>query len=153
MPYALIFGGLRILLDLVPKLALVGAKLYYSTFFIAFILEVLALIFLIKKYRSRNHNALEIREALVIGVMFMVVVGSLYAVQSYLFDSYINPDFQKNTALEWANLYGKGVEVEELIAENSQQTSSVFSIFSSILKFSLLGILISFVVGSIFKRR
>ena len=84
-----------------------------------------------------------------------VIVGSLFALQSFFYDVYIDNEFQKNTALEWANLYGKSGDVEKMITEGDsiQQTSSIFSVFSSILKFSLLGILVSFIVGSILRNR
>ena len=155
LPVALIFGIGRIILDLIPKLGQANSKVYYSTFLIAFILEAFAIVYLIKKYKKNQENELQLSEALVIGVMFMIIVGGLFAIQSFLFDTYIDGEFQKKTALEWANLYGKSGDVEKMIdqGDSIQQTSSIFSIFSSILKFSLIGILISFVTGSILRNR
>lgn len=155
LPVALLFGVGRIVLDVIPKLAEVNSKVYYSTFLIAFLFEILAIIYIIKKYKKSQNNELDLKEALLIGVMFMVIVGSLFALQSFFYDVYIDNEFQKNTALEWANLYGKSGDVEKMITEGDsiQQTSSIFSVFSSILKFSLLGILVSFIVGSILRNR
>jgi hypothetical protein len=155
LPIAIIFGIGRIILDVIPKLAEVNSKIYYSTFLIAFVFEILAIIYTIKKYKKSQNNTLDLKEALIIGVMFMVIVGGLYATQSFLYDIYIDTEFQKNTALEWANLYGKSSDVEKMMNEGDriQQTSSIFSIISSILKFSLLGILVSFIVGTILRNR
>ncbi len=154
-PVAIAFGLGRILLDVVPKLTETGAVAYYATFLLAFALEVVAIVYLIKKYKKYNDNLLDLREALVVGVMFMVIVGGIFAIQSFFYDAFINSEFQKNTALEWASLYGKSGDVEKMIAgqENIQATSAIFSIFTSILKFSLLGILVSFIVGSILRNR
>lgn len=155
LPIALIFGMGRIILDIIPKLAEVQSKIYYSTFLVAFILEIIAIVYIIKQYKKSQQNQLDLKEALVIGVMFMVIVGSLFALQSFFYDMYIDSEYQKNTALEWANLYGKSGDVEKMITEGEsiQPTGSIFSIFSSILKFSLLGILVSFIVGSILRNR
>ncbi|SMC87031.1 DUF4199 domain-containing protein [Cellulophaga tyrosinoxydans] len=155
LPLALMFGVGRIILDLIPKLAQANSKVYYSTFLIAFVLEVIAIVYLIKKYKKNQENELQLSEALVIGVMFMIVVGGLFAIQSYLYDTYIDSEFQKRTALEWANLYGKSGDVEKMMdqGDSIQQTSTLFSIFTSILKFSLIGILISFVTGSILRNK
>ncbi len=155
LPIALIFGAGRIIFDLIPKLADANSKVYYSTFLIAFVFEVLAIIYTIKKYKKSQNNSINLKEALIVGVMFMVIVGGLYAIQSYLYDVYVDPEFQRKTALEWANLYGKSGDVEKMMSEGDriQETSSIFSIISSILKFSLLGILVSFIVGTIVRNR
>lgn len=155
LPFAILFGIGRIILDLIPKLAQANSKIYYSTFMIAFIIEAIAIVYLIKKYKKSQDNQLELSEALVIGVMFMLIVGGLYALQSYFYDTYIDSDFQKNTALEWASHYDKSMDVEKMIdqGDSIQQTSSIFSIFSSLLKFSILGILISFIAGTILRNR
>lgn len=154
-PIALGFGLLRALLDVTLKLVETSAIPYYSSFFIAPIFEIIIIVYLIKKYKENNENLLSLSEALVTGVMFMVVVGTLFALQSFLYDTYIDPNFQKNTALEFAQFYDKTGDVEKMMTgeENIQTTSAIFSIFTSILKFSLLGILISFIVGSILRNR
>ncbi len=155
LPIALIFGAGRIIFDLIPKIAGANSKVYYATFLVAFVFEVLAIIYTIKKYKKSQNNSINLKEALIVGVMFMVIVGGLYAIQSYLYDVYIDPEFQRETALEWANLYGKSGDVEKMMNEGDriQETSSIFSIISSILKFSLLGILASFIVGTIVRNR
>lgn len=154
-PIAIAFGLGRILLDVLAKQIALSAVAYYSTFIIAFLLEIVAIVFLIKKLKKQQENQLALSEALLVGVMFMVLVGALFALQSYLYDLYWDGEFQKNTALEWAQLYGRSSDVEKMMAgeTNIQTTSAVFSIFTSILKFSLLGILVSFIVGSILRNR
>tara|TARA_R110002012_G_scaffold322033_1_gene553992 strand:+ start:1715 stop:2281 length:567 start_codon:yes stop_codon:yes gene_type:complete len=154
-PVAIVFALARILLDLGLKLIETSAIPYYSSFIIAAVFEIIAIVYLIKKFKKSNEEQLSLSEALIVGVMFMVIVGTLFALQSFLYDTYIDPEFQKNAALEFANLYGKGADVEKMMIgeENIQATSSIFSIFTSILKFSLLGILISFIVGSILRNR
>ncbi|WP_215957019.1 MULTISPECIES: DUF4199 domain-containing protein [Cellulophaga] len=155
LPIALLFSLGRIILDIISKLAQVGAKMYYATFLIAFVLEVLAIIYLIAGYKKRQGNLINLREALVVGVMFMVIVGSLFAIESYIYDTFIDGEFQKNVAIEWANLYGKGEDVEKMMNDGSgtQKTNAIFSIFTSIIKFSVIGILISFIVGSILRNK
>lgn len=151
IPVALIFGFARIVLDLIPKIAGAHSKVYYATFLIAFVFEIIVITYLIQKYKKQQQNSLALSEALVIGVMFMIIVGALYAIQSLIFDIYIDPDYQKNIALEWANLYGKEQDIQNMIADGQglQKTNAIFSIFTSVLKFSLLGISVSFIVGSI----
>ncbi len=155
LPIALLFSLGRIILDIIPKIAGAGAKIYYATFLIAFIAEIIAVVYLINGFKKRQGNELDIREALVVGVMFMVIVGSLFAIESYIYDSFINGNYQKNVAIEWANLYGKGEDVKKMINEGSgtKKTSAIFSIFTSIIKFSIVGILISFIVGSILRNK
>jgi hypothetical protein len=155
LPIALLFGLGRIILDIIPKIAGAGAKIYYATFLIAFFAEIIAVVYLIKGYKKRQGNELDIREALVVGVMFMVIVGSLFAIESYVYDSFINANYQRDIAIEWANLYGKGEDVKKMMDDGNgtQKTSAIFSIFTSIIKFSIIGILISFIVGSILRNK
>ena len=67
LPVALLFGVGRIVLDVIPKLAEVNSKVYYSTFLIAFLFEILAIIYIIKKYKKSQNNELDLKEALLIG--------------------------------------------------------------------------------------
>ena len=153
LPIAIIAGIARILLDIIPKILQTGALLYYSTFLIAFLLEVYFIFYLIKKVKTSNNGELSLKEAITTGLTFMVIVGIFFATSSYIYDTYIDQNFQINTALEWAGRYGKTGEVQEMIKSDPEKNGAVFGIFTSILMFSFIGFVVSIITGSIMRTK
>ena len=56
IPIALIFGFARIVLDLIPKIAGAHSKVYYATFLIAFVFEIIVITYLIQKYKKQQQH-------------------------------------------------------------------------------------------------
>ncbi len=152
VPTAIAAGFVRITIDLVAKLASSGAAIYYSTFFLAFILEIFLIVYLIKEYKRRNKNYLQLKDGLKIAVATMVIIGLLYAVYSFAYNNYVDPSFQTNTAIAWGELFGRGDEVRQEIAKNESQNSP-FGIFYVMVQFSFLGLIIGMIASSVFKTK
>lgn len=153
IPFAIVAGIARIILDVLPKIFSSGSLFYYSTFLIAFLLEVVAIVFLIKKYKSVSNGQLSLKDAITVGLTFMLIIGIFFATSSYIYDTYIDPDFQINTALEWAERYGKSQEVQEKFNGDLEKNGAIFGIFTSILMFSFIGFVVSILAGSIFRTK
>ncbi|QWX85517.1 DUF4199 domain-containing protein [Cellulophaga sp. HaHaR_3_176] len=153
IPFAIIAGIARVILDVLPKVLSSGSLFYYSTFLIAFLLEIVAIVFLIKKYKALSNGELSLKDAISVGLTFMLIVGIFFATSSYIYDTYIDTDFQINTALEWAERYGKTQEVQEKINGDPDKNGAIFGIFTSILMFSFIGFVVSILAGSIFRTK
>src|SRR5690554_4814227 len=98
LPFAFLLGLIRILIDIIPKTLSFSAFPYYSTFLIAFIIEIIFIVYVIKRFRKAN-GIINFRQILKIGVIIMFITGLLYTSASYLYDIYIDPDYQTNLAL------------------------------------------------------
>ncbi|NAS30282.1 DUF4199 family protein [Flavobacteriaceae bacterium R38] len=151
LPTAIIFGVARVIIDLLPKLFSAGPIVYYSTFLICFILEIIFISRFIKKYRSFNNGFLSIKQALLIGITMMVVIGTLYSISSYVYDTYVDSNFQIATTIAWAEMFGQGDAVRDQIAENPPNRSPIGILFG-ILWFTFIGFLISMIAGSVLKK-
>ncbi len=149
-----IFAALgRILIDLIPKTLSFGAIAYYSTFFIAFFLEIIFIYFVIKKFKTKN-STLSLKQAIKIGLIIMLTLGLMYSIASYIYDTYIDPEYQVNLALGFVEKFApeKLEETRATILE-SQKNKSFLGILTSTLWFVFLGFIISLITGSILKTK
>lgn len=154
IPIAIFTGIGRVIVDFVPKLLDVSPIVYYSTFAICFIAEIIIISISIKKFKKLNENEISLREAIKIGVTLMVIVGILYGASSYAYDKFIDPNFQTNTMIKWGQMWGG--EAEKAITTQLKQnppTPKITSILFTILWFSFLGLIISAITGSMFKTK
>ncbi len=153
LPFALLLGLIRILIDVIPKTFSFSAIPYYSTFFIAFIIEVIFIVFIIKKFK-KNNGILTLKQSLKIGVIVMLITGLLYTSASYIYDTYIDPEFQINTAMSFVEKFApeKIEESRAQIAE-SQKNKSALGILTYTLWFVILGFIISLITGSVLKTK
>ena len=151
--FAAIAGLFRVLIDIVPKALSFGPISYYSTFFISFILEIILITFIIKRFKTKN-KFLTLSNAIKIGVTLMLIVGLCYSTISYIYDSYVDPNFQTDTAIALIEKFQLPNidEMRDQILE-SQNKSSPIGILTSTLWFSFLGLIISFISGSILKSK
>ncbi|VAW13229.1 hypothetical protein MNBD_BACTEROID03-2759 [hydrothermal vent metagenome] len=148
LPMAINAGIARIVLDLIPKILHVEPLLYYSTFLIAFIAEIILIRYMLKKFKLLNQNTFSLKQALLIGVTIMVVIGSFYGISSYIYDTYIDPDFQVNTALNWAQMWGGGSEKEIMDKISQRPSGNKFTgVLFTILWFTFVGFVTSFITG------
>lgn len=151
LPIALIAGVSRMLLDIIPKTLSLGPIAYYSTFVLAFIAEIILIVVLMKKFKAKNEGYLTLKEGILLGITTMLVIGIIYSVSSFVYDSYIDPDFQINTAIAWGEMFGQGDVVREQI-ENNPPQKSYLGIPLSILWFSFIGFLVSMISASVLKK-
>ncbi|MGB3343868.1 MAG: DUF4199 domain-containing protein [Aequorivita sp.] len=148
LPFAFLLGLIRISIDIIPKTLSFSAIPYYSTFFIAFIVEIIFIVFIIKRFKKYN-GILNLRQALKIGVILMLITGLLYTSTSYLYDTYIDPEFQINTAMSFVEKFApdKIEETREQITISRENTSAL-GILTYTLWFVILGFIISLIAGS-----
>lgn len=153
LPFALLLGLIRILIDVIPKTLSFSAIPYYSTFFIAFIIEIIFIVYIIKKFKKSN-GILTLKQALKIGVIVMLITGLLYTSASYIYDTYIDPEFQINTAMSFVEKFAPE-KIEESRAQlvESQKNKSALGILTYTLWFVILGFIISLITGSVLKTK
>lgn len=149
IPIGIATGIARVVIDFIPKILNSGPAIYYSTFLICLFLEIAVIIYAIKKYKKQS-SYLTVRDGLQIGVTIMLIVGIIYTTSSYVYDTYIDPSFQINTAIAWGDKFGQGDAVRERISKNDSNSSSIGIIYG-LLQFSFVGFLISMIVSSILK--
>ncbi len=150
---AILSGIARVLLDYVPRLLNFSPILYYLTFLIAFILEITIIIYVIKKYK-KTKGSLTIIDALKAGVIIMGIIGLFYCSMAYIYDVYIDPDFQTNMTLRFTEQFSPDQleQVQQNI--NNQDTSkSYIGVIMYTIWFVFLGAAISLIAGSIFKTK
>lgn len=150
IPIAMIAGAGRVFIDFIPKMLSLGAIPYYATFLVCFIIEIFLITKVVKKFKTLNNNVLTLKQALKIGVTLMFIIGIVYSVSSYAYDTFIDPNFQIETAIEWGETFGQGQAVRQQLAENPPKGSAI-GILWGILWFSFLGFIISMIVGSVLR--
>ncbi len=153
LQFAIIAALGRVLIDILPKIFSFGAMAYYSTFLVCFLLEIVFIFFVIKKFKSLN-NTLTLKDSLKIGVIMMLVIGLIYSSASYIYDTYIDPNYQVDLALSFVEKFApeKLEETRNTILE-SQKNKNPLGILTSTLWFVFLGFVISLIVGSILRTK
>ena len=156
LPFAFISAIVRILIDTIFKTIDFGPIYYYSSFLICFILEIIFITIIISKYKNK-FGSLKTREALKIGVIIMLITGFGYSLFSFLYDNYIDPEFQNSTIIEFTRKFNpQGIEaVKKQILETKSIGigKKLMGILTSTLWFVVLGSLISFISGSVLKTK
>ncbi|WP_299247977.1 DUF4199 domain-containing protein [uncultured Aquimarina sp.] len=150
---AILSGIARVTLDYLSRILELSPILYYSTFLIAFILEIWVIIFVIKKYKETK-STLTIFDALKTGIIIMGVIGICYCTMAYIYDTYIDPDFVSNTTIRFTEQFSP--EQLEQVKENlkNQDTSkSYFGVIMYTIYFLFLGAVISLIAGAVFKTK
>ncbi|MHA7057608.1 DUF4199 domain-containing protein [Aquimarina sp. M1] len=150
---ALLTGVARVLLDYVSRMLDISPLLYYLTFLIAFIVEILIIVFTIKKYKEVK-GTVTIIDALKTGIIIMGVVGLSYCSMAYVYDIYIDPDFQTNMTVRFTEQFSPD-QVDQVKEDlNNQDTSmSYIGVIMYTIWFIFLGAVISLIAGSVFKNK
>ncbi|MFD2561350.1 DUF4199 domain-containing protein [Aquimarina rubra] len=150
---ALLSGIARVAVDYISRMMDIAPILYYLTFLIAFILEILIIIYVIKKYKEVK-GTLTIIDALKSGIIIMGIIGLCYCSMAYVYDMYIDPDFQINMQLKFTEQFSP--EQLDQVKENlkNQDTSmSYIGVIMYTIWFVFLGAVISLIAGSVFKTK
>lgn len=152
VPFALGAAAIRIGIDFFAKIGLNNPLLYYLSFLLCFVLEVLFIIYVTKSYKKSNDNSLTLQEGLKIGLIIMLITGISYSVASYTYDTYIDPDFQSNTLLKIVKQYNPSA-LEQTIEQIklSKENTSKIGILTSTIWFIIVGFVISLVTGNFLK--
>lgn len=143
LPFAFGAAVIRVIIDFIAKLGFENILVYRFSFLLCLVLEVVFIILITKKYKTENNNLLTIEDGLKIGLIIMLVIGSLYSIGSYIHDTYINPEYQKLV-----------FEVSQKNSDSPQEyqfSDNPIGIFISIIRFILLGFIISLVTSNFLK--
>ncbi|MBW1295735.1 DUF4199 domain-containing protein [Aquimarina litoralis] len=150
---AIISGIARVTLDYLFRILELSPIAYYLTFVLAFILEVYIIVFVIKKYKQHK-TPLTIIDALKTGIIIMGVIGLFYCTMAYIYDMYIDPDFQTNMTLRFTEQFTPDqVEQTKQNLANQDHSKSYFGVIMYTIWFVFLGAVISLLVGSIYKTK
>ena len=155
LPFALMAGLTRVLIDFLPKVMGASAILYFSTFAIAFILEIIFVVYVIKLFKKKN-GSIELKQSITIGIIIMLVLGLMYTSSSFAYDTYINPDFQREIQMKFVeNGTPEQIEAVEnsLKAAEDNKDKAYLGIPLYTLWFVFLGFVISLITGSILKTK
>jgi len=150
---AILSGIARVALDYISRLIGISPLLYYFTFLIAFILEIIIIIYVIKKYKTVK-KPITIIDALKTGIIIMGIVGLSFCTMAYIYDMHIDPDFQINMQLQFTEQFSP--DQLEQVKENikKQDTSkSYIGIIMYTIWFLFLGAVISLIAGSVLKNK
>ncbi len=152
LPYAFGAAIIRVGIDLISKIVLDNPLLYYLSFLLCFVLEVITIVYLTKKFKSINNNLLSVQEGLKIGLITMLIIGIIYSIVSFCYDTYIDPDFQINTMLAMVKKYNPA-QLEQTLAqvEYSKKNPNAIGILTTTIWFIIVGFVISLVTGNLFK--
>lgn len=152
LPYAFGAALVRILIDVLTKMANGDPLLYYFTFLLCFVLEASFIVYVTRLYKAQNENSLTLQEGLKIGLIIMLVLGFSYSSASYFYDTQIDPEFQSNTLLSLVKKYNPAlIEQTEKQIELSKQNTSFLGIFTSTIWFIIVGFIISIVSANFLK--
>lgn len=146
----LIAGVTRILIDVIPKTLDLSPIAWYSTYAIAFILEIIFIVYAIRKFKKSN-GSLNLGEAVRVGVIIMLVLGLLFTSFAYIYDNFIDTEFTMRKTIEFMeNFNPDGVEqIEAQFADaNENKAKSLLGILTYTLYFVFLGAVISLIAGA-----
>ena len=148
---ALLSGIARVALDYLSRILDLSPVLYYCTFLVALILEIILIIWVIKKYKNAK-GSLTIVDALKTGVIIMGGIGLCYCTMAYIYDLYIDPDFQTNMQLQFTEQFSPDQldQVKQNLA-NQDTSKSYFGVIMYTIWFIFLGAVISLIAGSFHK--
>ncbi|WP_299438817.1 DUF4199 domain-containing protein [uncultured Aquimarina sp.] len=148
---ALLSGIARVALDYLSRILDIAPILYYATFLIALILEIIIIIYVIKKYKNTK-GTLTIVDALKVGIIIMGVIGVSYCSMAYIYDMYIDPDFQTNMTIRFTEQFSPDQleQVQQNLA-NQDTSKSYIGVIMYTIWFIFLGAVISLIAGSVFK--
>lgn len=150
---AIISGIARVSLDYLFRILELSPIAYYLTFILAFILEIYIIVFVVKKYKKLK-NPLTIVDALKTGIIIMGVIGLLYCTMAYIYDMYIDPDFQTNMTLRFTEQFSPDqLEQTKQNLANQDRSKSYFGVIMYTIWFVFLGTVISLIVGSVYKTK
>lgn len=152
VPLALLAAATRIFIDLIPKLTGMNPIFYYLSFILCFFLEILFIVYVTKSFKEKNNNQLTFQEGLKVGIIIMLITGFFYSVSSFVYDTYIDPNFQVNAILEVVGKYNPN-ELEKIKQqmEYSKQSPSSIGILTSTIWFIIVGFVISLVTTNFLK--
>ena len=152
VPLALLAAATRISIDLIPKLTGMNPIFYYLSFILCFFLEILFIVYVTKSFKEKNNSQLTFQEGLKVGIIIMLITGFFYSVSSFVYDTYIDPNFQVNAILEVVGKYNPN-ELEKIKQqmEYSKQSPSSIGILTSTIWFIIVGFVISLVTTNFFK--
>lgn len=153
-PFALYAGLTRVVIDLIPKFLELSPFLFYLSFLLCFVLEISFIVYITKQYKTLNNNQLILQDGLKIGVIIMMVVGFIYAISSFIYDTYINPDYLINTTLNIVEKYNPSqLEITKTQLEEGVKNPSILGVFFVIIRFIITGFLISVVTTNFLKTK
>ncbi len=146
---ALVAGIGRVAIDYTARLLAFPPLFYYLTFFIAFIAEIIIIIYATKKYKSIR-GSLTIVDALKVGIGIMGCIGLCYCTMAYVYDIYIDPDFQTNLRLAFTEKYTPEQLDQVKASIEAQNTSqSYLGVIMYTIWFLFLGAVISLITGGV----
>ncbi|WP_027392059.1 DUF4199 domain-containing protein [Aquimarina latercula] len=146
-------GIARVALDYLSRILNISPILYYLTFLIALILEIVIIIYVIKKYKTHK-SVLNITDALKVGIIIMGIVGLCYCSMAYIYDVYIDPDFQTNMTLRFTEQFTpEQLDQVKQNLENQDSSKSYIGVIMYTIWFIFIGAVISLIAGSVFKTK
>jgi len=155
LPFAFLAGLIRILIDFTPKIFSPTPLAYYSTFLIALVFEIVFIVYVIKLFKKKN-SFLDFKQALKIGIIIMLILGLMYTTSAFIYDTYIDPDFQNNIALAWVQKMSPDqVETvkDQIELAKKNKDMNYFGIPLYTIWFVFLGAVISLISGNILKTK
>ncbi len=153
-PFALYAGLTRAFIGIIPKILGFSPFLFILTFLLCFILEIGFIIYITKQYKTLNNNLLSLQDGLKIGVIIMMVIGFIYAISSFIYDTYIDPDYLINTTLSIVEKYSPNqLETTKTQLEEGVKNPSILGVFKVIINFIIIGFLISVVTTNFLKTK
>ncbi len=149
----IISGSIRVLIDYVFRYIDSSPIMYYSTFLIAFIAEIIIIIWAIKKYKNTK-GTLTIIDAVKTGVIIMGSIGLFYCTMAFVYDTYIDPDFQTTMTIRFTEQFSPEqlAQVKENI-KNQNAAQSYIGVIMYTIWFVFLGAVISLIAGAVLKTK
>ena len=150
--YGIILAISRILVDVGLRIFDVSATVYYTGYFIGFILEIVLIFMAVKFFRDKvNEGLLSFGEAIKIGIVMMIITG----IATFISFSFINPEFQAEKVIEFAEKYDpKNIDLVIERTETGKKNPNYFLSFGIFLMYYIfLGFVISAIAGAILGRR
>ncbi|WP_299682179.1 DUF4199 domain-containing protein [uncultured Dokdonia sp.] len=146
----LLAGITRIFIDIIPKTLDFSAIAWYFTYAVAFIFEIIFIVYALKKYKKTN-GSLDLGEAARIGVIIMLILGFLFTSFAYIYDNFIDPEFTMSKTLELMESFNpEGIKEKEtqFADANENKAKSLLGILTYTLYFVFLGAVISLIAGA-----
>jgi len=149
--FGIILAVLRVLFDVTLKFTDASGALYFSSFLIGTVLELILIFYAIKSFRDKiNNGLLSMSEAIKIGLIMMIITGAFMFVSM----TFIEPNYvmEKTLVMIQENQPDSYEETLEAFEDAAENPRYLLAFGSNLMKYMFIGLVLSAIGGAIFKK-
>ncbi|MEI6749011.1 MAG: DUF4199 domain-containing protein [Bacteroidales bacterium] len=156
-----VIGIIVFIIEYIANIKPVGFLVPILLGIISIAISITCLVIFLKKYRTGSGGFISFKDAFLYGLIALVVAGIVSALFSFLFMQFFDPQYMKGimeAQKDWMENYLSGKMSDDQIQEQldkidkQMNVSALRQMLTSLAVSTILGIIISLIVGAIMKK-